>query len=123
MSDAEVVESPHPNQPNKKQMSKLFHLFIYLSVTFGFAYQYFQISIDYFRYPVATSVTITIPPNTLTPRIVVCYPIAQPMHGMSISDAFKTINDSTVLTWGQIRDEYGKEHGRPFTNEKDIYSA
>src|SRR2546427_11287241 len=94
-------------------MSNLFHLFIYLSVTFGFAYQYFQISIDYFRYPVTTSVTITIPPNTLFPRIVVCYPIAQPMHGMSISDAFKTINDSTVLIEGVIRDEYGKYHKFP----------
>src|SRR5256714_3997589 len=118
MADAEVVESPHPNQPNKRQMRNLFHLFIYLLVTFGFAYQYFQISIDFFRYPVATSVTITIPPNTLIPRIVVCYPIAQSMHGMSISHAFKTINDSTVLIQGLILDEYGKWHVR-----KDIYSA
>src|ERR1051326_6194877 len=120
MANAEVVESPHPNQPNKRQIPNLFHLFIYLSVTFGFAYQYFEISIDYFRYPVATSVNITIPPNTLIPRIVVCYPIAQPMHGMSISDAFKTINDSSVLTDGRYRDEYGKRHA--FTYEKRVYS-
>src|SRR6185503_8114447 len=104
MANTEVVESPHPNQPNKRQMPNLFHLFIYLSVTFGFAYQYFEISIDYFRYPVTTSVTITIPPNTLYPRFVVCYPIAQPMHGMSISDAFKTISDSTVLIGEYFRD-------------------
>src|SRR5919106_3168417 len=110
MDNAEVVESPHPNQPNKRKMRNLVHLFIYLSVTFGFAYQYFEISIDYFRYPVTTSVTITIPPNTLIPRIVFCYPIAQPIHGMSISDAFKTINDSTVLTEGRFKDEYGRLH-------------
>src|SRR2546421_281326 len=91
MGNAEVVESPHPIQRNQRQMSNFFHLFIYLVMTFGFAYQYFEISIDYFRYPVTTSVTITIPPNTLLPCIVVCYPIAQPMDRMSISDAFKTI--------------------------------
>src|SRR5437870_4557432 len=101
MADLQVVESAHPNETSKRQMPNFFHLFIYLSVTTGFAYQYFEISIDYFGYPVTTSVTITIPPNTLSPRIVVCYPIAQPIHGMSISDAFKTINDSTVLTRGQ----------------------
>lgn len=78
-------------------------IFIYLTVTIGFSCQFFLICQDYFSYPTSTSVEMTMLPWTTLPSVILCFPVQNKMTGLTVKEAFASINDDSMFIRGDRR--------------------
>lgn len=80
-------------------------LSVYLAVTFGFSYQSWKISDEYFKYPTITLVQLVdIPAITLPPKMALAFLRKKDIFpGSSIANVLDTIDDKTEILSSKIR--------------------